>query len=192
MASSFDRDLGPEFCRIDEKERPAVQDVPHGDARLQMQFIYPQFKEWTGDKPKFGSKTIGIKPFCRVNDSAMLAEIALVTKLQASGYSAVWIDNFHNRVWSSMKDQRPLSDFIESGIDNGNARETFLKLLSAKNGIRGGLWDVFAWNRNGAAGFFELKRRKKDPLGEKQLDTFQLAQNVVPSLSFYVVEWDWK
>jgi hypothetical protein len=191
MTTSFDSDLGPEFCRINDKERPAVQDVRHGDARLQMPFIYPAFTKWTGAEPNFGSKTIGNKPLCRVNDAAMLAEIALVTKLNSSGYSAVWIDNFHRRVWSSMKDHLPLSEFIESGINNKNARETFLKLLSAKKGSRGGLWDVFAWNGIGAAGFFELKLRKNDRLGEKQLDTFKLAQTVAPSLSFYVAEWDW-
>lgn len=84
-----------------------------------------------------------------------------------------------------------LGEFIAVGTGDAAADEVLRRLIAAKAGKLGGLWDVFTWG-GGSTGFFELKQRgSSDRLRTGQVKTFQLARRIIPETDFRVVEWGW-
>jgi hypothetical protein len=62
--------------------------------------------------------------------------------------------------------------------------------ILARNGKRGGCWDVMAWNSEGVT-FVECKQKDEDHISAKQIKWLESALNVgIPLERFAICEWE--
>jgi hypothetical protein len=149
----------------------------------------PAFARWTGPSP---GNDYGGKPIVDSDGRPAFAELAIVERLEASGWTAVWVSQsfgrpkFRRGFWGNpAAPEVPLSVLAELAACS-DARQTSYK----------GTWDVVAWPANATAPvlpelrFLESKRRGKDFIGPEQVAWFKAMRGRGAALdAFLVVEW---
>ena len=133
---------------------------------------------WTGELPA-NFRTIPNKVALAWAGAAVYPEFAIVGRLKAAGWDAVWRVNWHGRAF--------WSDIAQEAAVPGPVLEQFER-ISAVVGM-GGAWDILAWN--GARRLFiESKQRGSDKLTVNQLRWLEAAiEDGVPQTSFAVYEY---
>ncbi len=135
------------------------------------------------------SSTLSNKRLVKSGGEPAFAELAVVRMLSTAGWSAVWIDSFHRRVWKSVTEYQGLR--IGSSLIGmpQNSIMLFWSIVDGSGGRLGGCWDVFAV-RNEAVALIELKEKGPDRIRPKQLSWYgaALRQGIVAE-SFRLVEW---
>lgn len=137
-----------------------------------------QFDAWGGDPSLAPRYNANPKAVVSVHGVPMFPELAVLRKLEALGWSGVWIDNFGRgrliREWGV----RPV--LVE--LEERNSR------ILARIPLKSGRWDIFAWRGDDIL-FAELKGGK-DRIRPSQRQWLEAALNAGFDLSqFALVEW---
>jgi hypothetical protein len=176
------------FPTADWRE-PELLMLTHGGKAMPVAKCFLRFKLWTGEPISSDlRKEYGKKPVVDCKGRAAFAELAILDLLRlakSAKFDGRWVDNWRNRFWKSpwVEDPLPL-----------HAQAFYRRIVEARDGRRGGFWDVFAWN-DGQYVFVESKRRKKDRITRKQREWLRVVQNIneVNSCSsFLICEWDFE
>lgn len=137
----------------------------------------PLFERWNGDPLVGPARTYTVKPLINVAGERYFAELAICQFLAKYGWTAVWLDTFHqNKVWEGM------IDVVAPGAIPPEVRAEYDAALSGKR-----VWDVFAWKADRA--LFAESKGPRDKIRDAQLRWLDgAAQSGLP-LEFMIVEW---
>jgi hypothetical protein len=150
----------------------------------------PTFSPWSGDPLPY---TFGGKAVLECRGAPWFAELVILRRLVAAGWSARWVVTYgaaamRSRLlttWSRgglwVQAHEPISDpSIQAELDT---------VALANGGTYSGCWDVVAW-QDGRLRFVESKRKAHDRIRATQRRWFAAAMGAgVPLESFLVVEW---
>ena len=103
-------------------------------------------------------RTLSNKKLIKFGGESAFSELAVVRLLREAGWSAVWIDSFHRRVWQSMTEYHKLTAHSSLCGMPQNATMQLWSIVEGSDGQLGGCWDVLA-SQNETVAFIELKEK---------------------------------
>jgi len=107
-------------------------------------------------------------------------EFAILSEFKRQGYSGVWVDSFHGKVWSAEG----------KAFDKKNLPESIKEIFTEK--IKG-CWDVVVW-KGREIKFIESKGiPSRDKIRENQVSFLKVMLSKGFNFdNFLIVEWDYK
>jgi hypothetical protein len=140
----------------------------------------PLFERWTGDPLVGPARTYTAKPLIKVAGERYFAELAIRRSLVEHGWTAVWLDTFHNnKVWDGMIDS------VAPEAIPPEVRAEYAPVLSVK-----GVWDVFAWKADRA--LFAESKGPSDKIRDNQIMWLGVASQSGLPLEFLIVDWSFE
>lgn len=135
------------------------------------------------------SKTLARKHLVMCDGEPAYSELAVVKMLINSGWTAVWIDSFHRRVWKSMREFQKLTVGSPLPSMPPKISKNFWTIVGSVEGKLGGCWDILA-AQGDAVAFLELKEKGPDQIRSNQIRWYETAiRHGISAESFRLVEW---
>jgi hypothetical protein len=147
----------------------------------------PAFPRWKGGPlPSVELARVGAKTELVVGRERAYGELAVLRMLQRLGWDGVWVSTYGSfkGFWTGI----PATSTRLPSLPRP-AQMTYDEIRAERGGREGGHWDVFAWKRERFL-YAECKEPGTgDKLNPNQKAWLPVAQRVVPSAIFMLVEW---
>jgi hypothetical protein len=135
--------------------------------------------KWLGPTPE-RFRLVPNKPPLIFENQPFWHEFIIIRLLEQVGWEGVWVKNWGGRAF--------WTDVGKSVDCPPHVMSIFTEITEKLSGVRGGCWDVMAWNDEKIL-FVESKQRGKDRLRSNQIAWLEKGLSISNNISFAIAEY---